>query len=275
MTGERTVVPTDALEDIAYLTRSRHRLRLLVALADGQHTRRELDEVTDASRATLGRILTELEERGWAVHTTDGYEATTTGSLVAAELVPVVSSMRTIHRLDDAVGWLPTDELTIGLHHFEDATIRRPGPNDPLAAASRLAELTRGASRFRGLTKLAAPLTWFNAMRESLATDGLAIHVVITESLYEYFAADPDWRTRHRAYLELGGGMSSIDTPIPCDLFVIDDRILIAKTHPEEGVQCRFVESDDETVLSWAIDLYETYRAAAEPLGVDDFRADS
>jgi len=56
----REAVPTDAIEDVAYLVRSTNRVRILDALADDPRTRRALTEATGASRTTLDRIVNEF-----------------------------------------------------------------------------------------------------------------------------------------------------------------------------------------------------------------------
>lgn len=50
---------------------------------------------------------------------------------------------------------LPADELSIGLHHFHDASVRRPSPSEP--AGKYLAEAIQDAETLRVLTWLAPP----------------------------------------------------------------------------------------------------------------------
>jgi DNA-binding HxlR family transcriptional regulator len=144
MTIELETDPNGPLEDVAYLSRSGNRLQILDALATRAYARHELEARTTASRPTLRRILNELTERGWVERTVDGdYVATAKGEHVIAAFTPLVGAMQTVRRLGEAVAWLPTEELTIGLHHFSDATVRRASPNDPVAEASYLLDLLR------------------------------------------------------------------------------------------------------------------------------------
>jgi DNA-binding MarR family transcriptional regulator len=148
---------------------------VLDALARGAYTRRELDEFTEASRTTLDRIVNELEERGWAERTTDGdYVATPTGRRLVAETKPFVGSVAAIRQLGEAVAWLP-DDLSIGLHHFQDAGVRRPGGSDPIETGDYFVELLQETTTFRVLTNLAAPGPVGRALRDRVLADEMAV----------------------------------------------------------------------------------------------------
>ena len=94
MPDERNTIPAEALKEVAYLSRSANRVEILQTLTRGSHTRRDLTELTGASRTTLDRIVNELEERGWARRTDDGdYTATPAGDHLMAQLLPFVESV--------------------------------------------------------------------------------------------------------------------------------------------------------------------------------------
>lgn len=180
-------VPDGALEDIAYLSRSDNRLVVLTALTEGPHTRRELEEVTGVSRAIIGRIVNEFEEWDWAERTIDGdYAATPTGHHMATQFTPFVESIKAVRRFGEAVEWLPTDELSIGLHHFSDAVVKRPENNDPMEIIDYFTDLIRYAPEIRVLTHLAPPEPFAKSMRDGFNTDRLNGTFVLTGELVEY-----------------------------------------------------------------------------------------
>jgi len=134
---ERDDIPSDILQDIAYLSRTENRLVVLEALVEGPRSTRELREATGISKATVNRTLNEFEERSWARRTSDGtYEATPQAEHVAFQLRASVGSMESVASLGEDIGVLPVDDLTIGLdddltvglHHFDDATVERQRP---------------------------------------------------------------------------------------------------------------------------------------------------
>lgn len=93
----------------------------------------------EASRSTSDQILTELDERGWAERTADGaYAVTPVVEFAVVEFAHLVGAMQAIRTLDDTVDWLPREKLSIGLHHFREATVNRPEPNGPMAPDSEI-----------------------------------------------------------------------------------------------------------------------------------------
>jgi len=62
---------TEAIEDIAYLTRSVHRVEVLEALTEGPKYRSDLPALTGVSRSTIRRTIREFESR-------TGYDVTVT-----------------------------------------------------------------------------------------------------------------------------------------------------------------------------------------------------
>lgn len=260
-TGARSA---DALEDIAYLTRSGNRVAVLDSLATGPHTPSELTDVTDASRPTLGRILNEFEERGWTERTDDGYVATPTGEHVVTEFSPFARAMTAIRRLGDAVSWLPSDELTIGLHHFHDATVRRPDRYDPMDTVDVVTERLWEATEFHVLTHLVAPEPKQKAMLDGVTSGRLDTKIVLTDDLVSYLRDVPKRAAWAREFVAEGARVYRYDDSIPCNLFVIDDTVLVGESHPESGHPYALIESENETVRAWACDLIESYRADAD-----------
>jgi predicted transcriptional regulator len=75
-----------AIGDVAFLTRSGHRVSALVALAERPRSRAALRELTGVSASTIGRTLGEFERRNWIRRDGHEYEATQLGAFVAAAM---------------------------------------------------------------------------------------------------------------------------------------------------------------------------------------------
>ena len=258
-------IPFEALNDVAYLSRTANRVVILDALTRGPYTRRTLAELTGASRTTLDRIVNELEDRGWTERTPDGdYVATPEGSHLMQQFRPFIESVEAIRRLGGALEWLP-DELGIGLQHFSDATVRRPEQDDPVETVEYMAELIRAASEFRTLTHLVPPTALLEAMRDGVVSGRLTLEGL---TLIEYFDLPTDQPNRRKWWREIIDADADLyfcEGPIPCNLWIIDETVLIKQSHPDEidesyGVP---IVSTNDTVRSWAHDLIDHYRADA------------
>lgn len=274
MPNEDDTIPVEALEDVAYLSRSSNRVRILDALTRGPYTRGDLAELTGASRTTLDRIVNELEERDWTERTAEGgYSATPAGTYLMAQLRPFVESVEAIRRLEEALVWLPADELSIGLHHFSDASVLRPEQGDPMETVDYFTDLIRDTAEFRVLTHLAPPVPLSRAMRDRIATGGLTAEYVLTDELVDYLRDQPERRGRWRDIVEGGADVYRNGGPIPCNLWIFDGIVLIKRSGPEP-IQDSYgvpIQSENETVRSWAHDLIDACRADATRVDPETF----
>ncbi|MEF8906511.1 MAG: hypothetical protein V5A13_01495 [Haloarculaceae archaeon] len=265
----------DPLEATAYLTRSEYRLRLLEALREGPHSRRDLVDATNASSATVGRVVNELQSRGWAERTTDGYVTTPSGTQIVNEVQPFIGSMATILTLGDPIEWIPTDELTIGLHQFEDATVRRADRNDPAEAAEFLIELIEETSTFRVLTHLVSIPAVEEVLRDGVQCGQMSLSVVITDDVCEYLYDHPDHRSRWKEIAEAGAKIYRHDARIPCNLWICDDVMLLAESHSDEGNPYDVLVIKNPPVLSWARELVAQYERESKSVAADFFTTET
>lgn len=269
MPGDAAPRPEDALEDVAYLSRSETRTRVLDVLAAAPHTPRALAERTDTPRSTLRRTLSEMVEREWVERTLDGeYVLTVRGEHVAAETERYLDSMRAIRTLGDAMAWLPTDELTVDLRHFRDATVRRPQPNAVSSPSTIATERLRDATEFACLVNTAPSLGFERVMIDGVVEERLTTTHVITDAELDVLRREPNRAARWRTYVEAGADLYCYDGPIPCNLLVIDETVFVLDRQPEalEGIECT-----NPAVRSWAAELVDDHRDAAEKLDATAF----
>lgn len=272
-----TTLPTDsedALEDISFLARSANRVRLLVALAAEPATRRELRETTEVPRATLARIVTELEEQGWVERGAGGaHDLTPTGRHVVGQFLPFLRSMTAIRRLGETVEWLPTDELDVDLRHFADATVVRPANDDPVEVVDDFATAVEGAAEFRGLTHYAPPDAIARAILEGLESGRLDVTVVMTDEVVTYLQGRPERRTQFRAWLDAGAALYQHDADLPCNVWTIDETVFVKKSGDDARERSYGVPivSRNPKIHEWATDVIDAHRDAAVPVGNEAF----
>lgn len=261
-------------EDIAYLARSPNRVRILSCLAERPHTRRAVKEASGATRTTVDRIVNELEDRGWVERTTDGnYAATTVGSHLVEELTPFVHSVKAIQELGSAVDWLPLDELGAGLHKFSDATVRHPDRGDPVDTIDYMTGLVREASELRALTHLVPPESFLRVTRDAVVAGELRLEGVVPTAHVGPYVETQTRRERWRAILEAGGELHLCDGPLPCNMWVIDETVLIKRNDPgriEDSYGVPIVTTN-ETVRDAAHDLIDRYRDGGTRVDTDAF----
>lgn len=266
-------LPDETMDDLAYLSRSKNRARILTTLATEAYTRRELGEVTGTSRTTLDRIINELEERDWVTRTADGdYAATPTGERIAAESTRFIDAIEAIRTLGEAIAWLPHEELKIGLQHFRDATVRRPQPNAAAAPSTYATHLMQEATEFACLVNTPPSLGFEEVMMKGVIDGWLTTKHVITREELNTLRQNAERARRWQSYVEAGAEVYCHDGHIPCNILVIDETVLILDRQPDalEGI-----ESTDAKVRSWAHETVERYREDAERLDATGFEQDS
>jgi len=262
---------SEALETTAYLARSENRVRLLDALREDSRMRRDLVDETGVSSATVGRVLTEFQSRGWAERTQDGYVATPAGKLVLDEFEPFVGSIAAIQQLGDAVDWIPADDLAVDLQHFTDAVVRRPDRHDPVEITDFFIDLLEETTELRVFTHLVPIEAKEHRMLDGLRSGRLDLSIVATEGLLEYLASHPDHRDRQRAILEAGCTLSCYRDEIPCNMFVFDDLVMIADSYSEGENPYASIMSENPAVLEWAQELFDLYERRAERVPANFF----
>lgn len=264
---ERPVV-TDPLEEIEFLARSANRIELLETLTGDAYTRRELGDAVDASQPTIGRVLNDLTARNWIAYDGERYRATATGELVAAGITDLRERLATETRLREVVPWLP-DALDVDLRAFADAQVTTPTATRPNAPLERMLELLEGADRVlllsHSFNRQKLDLLHGRTVDGSLRTEG-----VFAADAIDAVRGDPELRARLREVVATDAAEVRVASdPVPVALEVADDRTHLL-LRDEEGVVRASMDTGDERVRSWAVDLHGRFWADAEPLDPGD-----
>lgn len=281
--------PVAALEDIAYLARSENRLHVLETLTamitpPGQPTpgysRRQLADMTGTSRTTLGRVLTEFQDRGWARRNTDGeYVATPIGEHVAAEFTPLVRSMEALRGLGETAAIIPRSALSgptveapaVSIREFSDGTVREPNSYDPTFFGRYFADLVDGAQSVLSMVYVATPQTMLTAFEDELHEGDVHIRATFSSSVTDHILANPEVgpRREHAAHERVE--IYRYRDHIPCNLFVIDETVLLENSQVEGVQDGTVIETDNAAVREWAVAVIEHYIEHSELILPEDF----
>lgn len=274
MPGDSGAESAEALEDIAYLARSRNRVRILEVLASEALTRAELTDRTSIARTTIGRILNELSERGWVERTDAGtYTTTPIGRQVIAEFTPIVDTMSVIQNLGETVAWFQDADPPLDLQHLADAIVWRPVPADPMAPMTAYMDDLRSAAEFHCLVGVAPPENFEKAMRNGTVERGMRVEHVITEGEFTYLLNYPNRLDRWRDYIEAGANVYRYAGSVPCNLLIFDDTLYIGNSQAEFGEPYTVIESTNRSALDWALQIVEEHREESQRLEPTDFTA--
>ncbi|MFA9426012.1 helix-turn-helix transcriptional regulator [Natronorubrum sp. A-ect3] len=258
-----------ALEEIEFLALSANRVDVLRLLAERGHTRTELASETGASQATLGRILSDFQERSWIRRVDSEYTATATGELVATGFTDLQAIIETERRLRDVVDFLPAASMTFDLKRLANATITTPSQTRPNAPLSRLLELLEDADEVQTVSHAFNEQT-ITVVQEQTATDSQLFNGVFSRRAIKALAADTELRGRLEALLGTDdASVRVLDGDVPLAVMILDDVVYLL-LRDEYGVLRASIDTDDEVVRSWAQDAVDDYWADATPLDLED-----
>lgn len=262
---------TGTLDDVRFLADSKHRAVVMDSLASGQCSRAELRDVTGASSATVGRIVQGFEERGWLVRDGSHYSLTPLGEFIAESFASLRRDMDLARELDELLPHVPLQEIGVDVAQLADAFVTRRTQTNPFAVVSRVRELEFESTQARSLTDF-FPEPCIDGRYESIVNGTQTFEAVFVPVVIEAAMAS-DSASKFEAivasdrtdiYLYAG----EISHPV-----MFHDGVACLVVRDEENVSIGMIETDDEAVVEWVTDVFESYRAEATLLTPEDLSA--
>lgn len=258
------VTVNEPAERIAFLANSEHRITILRTIHDRPQTARRLRNRTDASRATIGRVLNDFADRNW-IHKHDGeYEIAPAGELVVEEVTSLLETMDRVAVLEEIGECLPVGEIAVPLRALGDAELVRPTDGNPHSHIDHAIERLHEASDLRAIVDSVVP-RYLTAVRDRTVDGRLRSRQVFSASVVETIENHGRMATDLQDLLAAGGTVWRHDESIPFDVFVLDRSVLFLLS-AETGLPRALLETDNEAVVEWADATFEFYRARASPL---------
>lgn len=261
----------ERLDDVEFLARSAHRVAVLEAVDETPRSRQALQSTTGASRVTIGRIVTDLEQRGWIRQSDDRYHPTPVGRAIAEAFDALRGTLEAAAVLEPLTPSLPDDFLTVDINHFSDAEVSVPTPQDPLAAARAAARLMAEANHVLMLAHAVTSETVDSQIR-AIEQRGQSSAVVLSAATHEAMQADPTLLDQlHRLQSHEEVRVFRYEGRLPVSMGVYDKAIVGIGTVDDAGFPNAFLVSTDDEVLTWAQQTFSTIRDQSEALPKREF----
>ncbi|CDK39077.1 winged helix-turn-helix domain-containing protein [Halorubrum sp. AJ67] len=276
--GKTDRLATSAVESVAFLARSEHRLHILDLLADDSYSRGELRDRTDATRVTLSRILSDLEDRGFIQqrNADSEYELSTFGELVHRDLSCLLDTISIGQTYPKLISRLPTDWFDFDPQCLVDGEHVHGNSADPLAAARVIANAVRDGSSCESLVGTFTSLP-MHAYKEDVRAGGdTDVRVVfdsgVTETMLEDQSLRAEWQeiesaTDSTVYY-------SLDERVPCTVDLIDDETVFLTIDREQETGFDIISCSHPDVVAWADRVISEHRNRAVPLSRRMLNAD-
>ncbi|MEY7848272.1 helix-turn-helix transcriptional regulator [Natrarchaeobius sp. A-rgal3] len=247
----------NGFDTLSVITRSPVRPRVLRCLLErGPAETAELVEHVDASRRTVSRTLTALEEEGLVAVDGRTYRATTYGELFADELFAVLDGAHAHREFAAFLDAFPTDAVDVSFESIDGTTTLRR-ESHPHAPVSRIIETLSGSDRVRVLAPVASPL-YVRPLVARIGA-GATVEAVVDERAYDEFCTR--LRTGVRLASKLTDVTLTVHEDVPFGLLECDAQTVFGAY--EDGVLQATFETSAETARDAGRETFRRYRRNA------------
>ncbi|ELY49922.1 helix-turn-helix transcriptional regulator [Natronorubrum bangense] len=257
----------ETIDDIEYLVSSEHRVGVLDALADGPSDRDELRTTTGASSPTMGRILTDFQNRHWIERDGTLYQLTGLGEFVANQFGEFRNAMAYQRQLHEVLSWLPHELEGFSIELLTDVVVSQTGSGYPYEPVERLTEFITTTRTMRGfgmaLLKSGNLEPFFDHV-----LDGLVCEYIYPPAVFEDLLKWDEKTVLNAVRRANYTVLLHDDLPLDerCGICLFDSYVSICCYNPETGTLQSLVDTGSDEMRAWVDSYYEQFRDEAQPL---------
>ena len=260
-----------ALDDVEFLVSSNHRLGVLHVLSEKPRDRDDLRNATGASSPTMGRVLSDFEDRHWIEREGRTYRLTGLGEFVADRVEELAEAMGFQQQLREVWPWLPHEIDGFSAELFTDVVVSRPGPGYPYQPVERVTKLVGETRTIWGfgmpMLKSGNLEPFFDRVLDDLRCEYIYPSPVFEELLSWDESTVVEAATRPNYTVLLHDDLPVDDR---CGICLFDDRVSICCYDRETETLLSLVDTGSDEMRAWAESYYEQLREEARPLGEAD-----
>lgn len=253
------------IEDIEFLAGSAYRANALRELTHEPCDRDTLRAVTGASKATIGRMLNELEERNWIERDGYVYRLTDPGRVVGEAFLALVDTVETEQSLREVWQYLPHDLPGFTISHFTDAVVAFTEPGTPYQPIPRTMELIEATRTMRMFSKRIPKTETLTGITRN-AAEGMETVLVFPPGVVQEIPTAVATVVIERAVEDGRLAIFEHDAfPTDTTFVLYDDRIGLY-CRDELGVTRLSIDTDNPEAVAWVEGVYEEVLRAARPV---------
>lgn len=247
--------------DIAYLTRSEHRIPTLVALTERPRSRSELCELTGVSSSTMRRTLHEFDDRLWIRKDEYRFVATRLGEAIASGMEDLIERVATERTLRSVWRWLPDSISEFPFETWSKLTVTVAEPDAPYRPVRRFESLLRETTSLRFLRPEVALMDPCFDLLHRLAVEGLEVTLIDRPECHGYFLSTYPDRSSELLRQDGFTVLEHDDLP-PYGIGLLDEHVTISCYDPGSGTVQAVIDTDDPSVREWAHSVFCTHRSS-------------
>jgi predicted transcriptional regulator len=251
-------------DDAQYLAGSPVRVAILRTLDREPRRPAAITDAVDATRTTVGRILSGFRERNWVVKRDGAYRLTPTGERVHDAYETLLEEIERADHYGQFAAELERVGAGFPAAGLESGTLTAATDRDPFAALDHVIELVRaaGGSQVRAVSPIVT--AQYNEAAATVIKGGASIELVVNRDVVETSIAEFGLAT-DRALAAADTNVYVTSKAIGYGLFRRDDLACVIAYDASNNPRCA-LESRDPVVLGWADDRFERLVESATPL---------
>jgi len=238
-----------------------HRACVIQCLLDDRADKRELEAVLDVSRTTVDRAVSSLDDAGCIVYQDGKWEVTLLGKLAYNEYEQLAARYRGLTAAQPLLDHL-SPETPIDVRLPTGAEVLLAEPPAPHAPVTQLEDLLNDSEQIKGLSSVILP-TYVPLFYHHIVERGTDTDLVLDTELVEYlWASHPD---EIDAVLETDNGIVwCLEQKPPFGFVLIDEEVVWFAVYDEDGGLKGTIVNDSEAAVTWATEVFHSYRQQAE-----------
>ncbi len=265
MYGMNSLASDSPIADIGYLSRSEHRIPMLVALTERPRSRSELCELTEMSSSTVRRTLSEFEDRAWVRKDGYKYVATRLGEAIATGMEDLIELFETERKLRDIWHWLPDEMVEVPIETWDETTVTLSEPDSPYRPVNRFKSLLRQTNEVRYLRPEVALMEPCFDVLLSLIDASVDITLVDRPRCHAYFITTYPERSLEMEKRDNFTVLEHDELP-KCGIGLLETRVTISCYEQDSGSVQALIDTDVPAIREWAESTYASFETDARPV---------
>jgi len=241
------------------------RASLIECLLEGPADKRELESTLDVSRTTVDRAVRRLSDAECITRQDGRWEVTLLGRLAYEEYERLTVRYEGLTTAQTLLSHLPPRTPVDG-RLLVDAELLLAEPPAPHMPTARLEELLNGSDQIQGVSSVVLP-RYIPLFHDRTIERDTKTDLVLESELVEYLWDDHAEKTR--AVIESdNGAVWCLDQELPFGFVLIDEDTVWFAVYDEDGCLKGTIINDSPAAVTWATDMFHSYRQQAEQVSV-------
>lgn len=253
-------------DEVSLLTDSPTRVEVLSHVVEGDASDvRDVAAEVDATRRTVSRAFSTLEEADCLQNGSEGYHPTVKGAVLLDAFESFRDRVERMQAVESIVANLRASAVDLTVDELASADVVEASDHSPYAILDRTLQLRRKADHIREIAPSVEKKSVEQLAERIQSGEDVKAEIVIPESAIEAAESHPDYADDHAISADSARvEFHLLSEPVEFFVGIFDDTAAVGTM--QDGRPHALAESDDDAFRTWAVETFEDFRADAHDL---------